>query len=82
MIIINLWNKKVMEIFVVKVVDKKFIHVNCKYGAFIGKWMDENIPNNGKYYVEIDFNKILNYKIVNDKNYCIKNVEEKILLKV
>jgi len=62
-----------MEINVEKIIYENIIQVSYKYGTFIGKWMNENIPNNGNYYIEIDYNEIINYKIISDKKYNINN---------
>jgi len=45
-----------MEINVEKIINN-IIQVNYKYGTFIGKWMNENIPNNGNCNIEIDYIK-------------------------
>ena len=65
-----------MEIEILNIVDNSYINVISKYGNFIGKWIGENIPNSGTFHVEIDFNKIMNYEIIEEK-YFIGNVNGK-----
>jgi hypothetical protein len=68
---------KIMIINVVEIIDKFYIRADCKYGIFVGKWMEENIENNGKYKIEIGYNNILSYEILNDKKYYIGNINGK-----
>ena len=67
----------ILEIEVIEILDKNYLNVNCKYGTFIGKWMDEDIPKIGKCFAEIDYNEIINYKIIDEIDYCIKSLEGK-----
>jgi hypothetical protein len=66
-----------MEIEILKIIDEFYVHVNYERGTFIGKWMGSDIPQNGKYCVEIDYNTILSYEILNERNYYIKNINGK-----
>ena len=63
-----------MKIIIVNTFDNAFVEVTSKYGKIIGKWMNENIPNNKEQYdVEIDYNKILHFEIMNEPKYDIRN---------
>jgi hypothetical protein len=62
-----------MEIKISKDLGKNYVQVSSKYGNFTGKWIGESIPLNEKICVEIDFDKIINYKIT-DKEYYIGNI--------
>jgi hypothetical protein len=66
-----------MKIEVEKTIGKVYVQINCKYGHFIGKWMEENIPLNGTFEVEIDYDKILSYKILDEEYYYIGNINGK-----
>ena len=66
-----------MNIEILEVMDNNYVNVKYIHGSFIGKWMDKNVPQKRRYEVEIDYNKILHYEILNEKYYCIKNLSGK-----
>jgi len=66
-----------MEIYVLEVINETNVRVNSDCGTFIGKWRGNNIPQIGKYCVEIDYNKIVKYEITDEKSYHIKNINGK-----
>ena len=66
-----------MKITVLEITGKSCIKVNCKYGTFIGRWMEENISKTRECYIEIDYNKILNYQVLNKREYFIGNIDGK-----
>jgi hypothetical protein len=66
-----------MEIDIVEIIDKNYVRISYEHGTFVGKWEDENAPQKGKYCVEIDYGKILNYEILKEANYYIKNINGK-----
>ena len=60
---------KVEIIDIINIINKSYVKVNSLYGNFIGKWMNNDIPKNGTFDVEILFNKIINYEIIKEKYY-------------
>ena len=58
-----------MKIEIIDIINKPYVKVKSLYGNFIGKWMNNNIPKNGTFDVEILFNKIIKYEIINEKYY-------------
>jgi hypothetical protein len=66
-----------MEVEILEVIKETYVRVNSNCGTFIGKWRGDNIPQIGKEDVEIDYNEIVSYEIVNEENYHIKNINGK-----
>ena len=65
-----------MEITVLNINIEPYITVLSKYGNFIGKWMEKDTPDSGIFEVEIDFNKIIKYEII-EEEYFIGNIDGK-----
>ena len=62
-----------MKIEILSIVNELYVNVHSEYGNFIGKWIYEKIFANGIFDVEVDFNEIISYEIIDEK-YCIGNV--------
>jgi hypothetical protein len=66
-----------MKIVVLEVINQNYIKVKCKYGYFVGKWVGDDIPRKGRYNMGINFTKILDYEILNEKEYYVGNINGK-----
>ena len=67
-----------MELSILEIAGENYVKVRYKYGTFLGKWVDKSIPKIGQKFAEVEVSfKIVAHEILNEKKYCIQNIDGK-----
>ncbi|MDR2904774.1 MAG: hypothetical protein LBU73_02320 [Helicobacteraceae bacterium] len=62
-----------MEIMIIKDLGNAYVQAQTEYGVFVGKWVGKNIQINEKVCVEIEYGKIINYRVIEEKYFIGNN---------